>query len=1053
MAPLPTGTVTFLFTDIEGSTTRWEHQFDAMQAALARHDAILRGTIEAHGGHVFKTVGDAFYAVFASAPDALRAAIAAQQAVSAERWSADLGSLRVRMALHSGTPERRDGDYFGPPLNRVARLLSTGHGGQTLLSAATQELVRDQLPAGVELRDMGEHRLKDLIRPERVFQLLAPGLPTAFPPLKTLDYRPNNLPFQPTAFIGRERELEAVRGRLLQPDVRLLTLTGPGGTGKTRIALQVVVDLLDTFADGVWFVDLAPLNDPALVASTIAVTFGVRETGRQPLFESLKIYLREKHLLLLLDNFEQVITAAPLVADLLAAAPGLKVLITSRVALHLRGEREYATPPLPLPDRTSLPSLERLSQYDAVRLFIDRARDVNSAFSITNANAPAVAEICHRLDGLPLAIELAAARVKLLGPEGILQRLDHSLKLLTGGARDTHERHQTLRATIDWSYNLLDAQEHKVFRRLAVFAGGWTLEAAESIYGRAGEIEGDVLDVMQSLVDKSLVRHAPQAQGEPRFSMLETIHEYAMERLNLSGESAEIQARHAAYFRSRAEVAEPRLEGSEQETWLRRLDDDQGNFRAALAWSMDAHGQRDEGLALAGALVRYWHVRGYWREGAVWVKRLLDDGVQDSTTVRAKALLAAAVLEMLLYDLTSARFRVQQSLALYKQDDDAAGIANCLRVAAGIALRSTDARSSSLLYKQSLALYRKLGNRAGQALVLYGLGNVAWIKGDYALACERFNESLRLRRALDDKHGVALAINNLGCISLVQGDLHTARSLLEKSVELLRELDDRPMLAGSLNNLAGIALEQGKYERAREYAEKALAVWRAIVDASDPELCGCYGNLAESVLNLGDTAHALDLVEKALEPAFEFRNEDARATLQLTLSYIHFAGGQLEQARHACEESLRFFRKLGDPVTSARAMIALARVARNQDDTHYAFTLTTQACRLFSDAGVVLSFAPCFEQRAAAFAAINGPVDERRARLLRAVRLWARAAALREAMSTPIPAFERGDYQQALSAARSRLDESSFKTAWSEGQAMTLEHAIAYALEPTSISG
>ncbi|HSH83356.1 MAG TPA: tetratricopeptide repeat protein, partial [Herpetosiphonaceae bacterium] len=466
-------------------------------------------------------------------------------------------------------------------------------------------------------------------------------------------------------------------------------------------------------------------------------------------------------------------------------------------------------------------------------------------------------------------------------------------------------------------------------------------------------------------------------------------------------------------------------------------------------WSLDPLGQRDEGLALAGALVHYWLVRGYWREGTAWVERLLNDSVQGSRSVRAKALLAAAVLGMWLDDLTSGGFRVAQSLALYKQDGNAAGIANCLRVAAGIALRSADARSSSLFYNQSLALYRKLGDRAGHASALYGLGNVAWITGDYALARERLEESLRLRRALDDKRGVALAINNLGCISLVQGNLHTGQSLLEKSLELLRDLDDRPMVAGSLNNLAAIALEQGNYERAQEYADKAIAVWRALVDESDPVLCESYSNLAESVLNLGNTPQALELVEKALESASELTNRDTRATLQLTLSYIRFAGGQLEQARHACEESLRFFRKLGNPISSARAMIDLARVARNQGDIHYAFSLTAQACRLFSDAGVVLSFAPCFEQRAAALAAINGPVDERRARLLRAVRLWARAAALREAMGTPIPAFERADYERNLAAARAQLDEATWETAWAEGRAMSLERVIAYALEDT----
>ncbi len=506
MADLPTGTVTFLFTDIEGSTTRWEHQRAAMQAALARHDDILRAAIEAHEGHVFKTVGDAFYAVFTSAPDALEAALAAQSPLQAEAWSEDVDTLRVRMALHTGTVQQRDGDYFGPPLNRVARLLSAGHGGQVLLSHVTRELVRDYLPPGAELRDLGEHRLKDLIRPEHVFQLVAPDLPADFQPLRTLDNRPNNLPLQLTPFIGRERELEVVRERLAQPDMRLLTLSGPGGTGKTRLGLQVAADLLDTFPDGVWFVNLAPISDPALVMPTIAATLGIAEVAGQSLLDTLKWYLRDKQMLLVLDNFEQVLPAAPVVNDLLAAAPGLKVLVTSRALLGIYGEHDVAVPPLALPDLRRLPPLERLSQYEAVRLFIERAQAAKSDFAITGENAPAVAEICVRLDGLPLAIELAAARIRLLPPQALLQRLSSRLKLLTGGRRDLPARHQTLRGAIEWSYSLLDPVEQTLFARLAVFVGGRTLEAVEAVCNADGDLEVDVLDGLASLVDKSLVR-------------------------------------------------------------------------------------------------------------------------------------------------------------------------------------------------------------------------------------------------------------------------------------------------------------------------------------------------------------------------------------------------------------------------------------------------------------------------------------------------------------------------------------------------------------------
>jgi len=411
----PTGTVTFLFTDIEGSTKLWENNAPAMQAALARHDDLLRSAIEEHDGYVFKTVGDAFCCAFTTVPVALETALEIQRRLISSEWE-EIGPLRVRMALHTGAAEERDGDYFGPPLNRVARLMSAAHGAQVLLSLPAQELVRDQLPAGTSLRDLGEHRLKDLFRPERVYQLLAPGLPSEFPPLRTLDTYRNNLPLQPTPLIGREKEVSEVCDLLRHDETRLLTLTGPGGIGKTRLALQAAADLLDDFPDGTFFAQLATLTEAELLLPAVAETLGVREIGEQPLDESLKDYLSERRLLLVLDNFEQVLEAAPQVTELLAGAPGLKVLATSRTPLGLYGEKEYAVPPLSVPDVRHLPDLKSISQYDAVRLFIERAKSAKVDFELTNESAPAVAEICVRLDGLPLAIELAAARIKMLPP-------------------------------------------------------------------------------------------------------------------------------------------------------------------------------------------------------------------------------------------------------------------------------------------------------------------------------------------------------------------------------------------------------------------------------------------------------------------------------------------------------------------------------------------------------------------------------------------------------------------------------------------------------------
>ena len=464
MLKLPTGTVTFLFTDVEGSTAHWEQHRDAMRQALMRHDALVEQVVAEHDGHVVRPrgEGDSRFAVFARATDAIAAAATLQQALYAEQWPTPT-PLRVRMAVHTGEADLREGDYYGSAVNRCARLRAVAHGGQTLLSLATEQMVRGQLTRGMDLRDLGAHRLKDLQYPEQVFQLLIDGVLADFPPLATLDAHPNNLPVQRDPLIGREQEITAITELLRRPSVGLVTLTGTGGTGKTRLSFQVAADLLDDFLDGTWFVDLAPISDPDLVVTTIAHALGVKEARGQSISEALKRSLRDKHLLLLLDNFEQIVAAAPLLTDLLAATRHLKVLVTSREVLHVSSEHEYPVPPLALPDPNRLRPLERLTQYAAVALFMQRAQAVKPDFQVTSQDAPSVAQICVQLDGLPLGIELAAARVKVLSPPALLARLENRLKVLTGGARDRTSRQQTLRGAIDWSYNLLALSSRRYF--------------------------------------------------------------------------------------------------------------------------------------------------------------------------------------------------------------------------------------------------------------------------------------------------------------------------------------------------------------------------------------------------------------------------------------------------------------------------------------------------------------------------------------------------------------------------------------------------------------
>ena len=869
---LPSGTVTFLFTDIEGSTRLWEQYPEAMRVALARHDALLREAIESNDGVVFKTVGDAFCAAFPTAPKALVAALAAQRALMAEPWETGV-SLRVRMALHVGVAEERNGDYFGPPLNRVARLLAIGHGGQVLLSLPVEELVRENLPPEAGLKDLGVHRLHDLASPEQVYQVLSPNLPADFPPLKSLDRLPTNLPVQLTSFIGREKEMEAVKSLLTT--TRLLTLTGAGGFGKTRLALQVAADLLDAYPDGIWLVELAALSNPTLVPQTMASVLSLREEPDRTLLQTLIEYLKEKQLLLVLDNCEHLIDAcARLVHTLLRSCPPAAILATSREPLGIAGERTYRVPSLSPPDPSTLPTEEKdlpaiIAEYDAVRLFVERASLQQPAFTLNRQNATAVAQVCYRLDGIPLALELAAARTRALPVKEMNARLDDRFRLLTGGSRTALPRQQTLRALIDWSYDLLNAQEKVLLHRFSVFASGATLEAAEQVIGDreheqgtgsreqgiGGRQEGaaresgsneaqetvfpvtsnlspitsdEVLDLLAALVDKSLVAYEDTGAGG-RYRLLETIRQYAREKLEQSGEAAAILSRHGGYFLKLAEAAAAQLRGAEAAAWLDRLESEHGNLRAALDRSREAPDGAEAELRMAAALWLFWSMRGYLTEGRERLTAALArPEAQEATRSRAEALSGAGGLAYYQGDYASARAAFRENLSLRRSLGDQVGLANCLQNLALLDTDQSDHAAARPLYAEAVAIYRALGNRGGEGICLNNMAIIDLDEGNYAAALPLLEASLVLLEEVGNRPVHARVLNNLGAAFQGLGDLPQARARYQASLALNRELGNKSSMALSLASLTSLALQMDDLAAARLYSTEALVLCREI---------------------------------------------------------------------------------------------------------------------------------------------------------------------------------------------------------------------------------
>jgi len=774
------GLVTFLFTDIEGSSRLWESDPERMRPALARHDALVRGAVARHHGTVVKMLGDGVHAAFEDPRDAIEAIVELQLAMAAAPSDGGL-TLKIRSGLNCGVVERRDGDYFGTAVNRAARVMGAAHGGQVLLSQSVLALMHDRAPPDVSFRDLGLVRLRDLTNAEHVYQVMHPKLRAEFPALRSLEATPNNLPQQVTSIIGRDRELAEVKR--LFATTRLLTLLGAGGIGKTRVALHAAAELMEDHLDGVWFVDLAPQSDPRLVPQLVASVLGVKEDPGKSVTEALIAYVKDKRVLLVLDNCEHLLYAcAELASALLRSGARLKILAASREPMRIAGESTFPIPALAVPDARAKLNTETLQHYEATRLFIERATAANSSFEATTKNAEAIVDICRRLDGIPLAIELAAARVRALPVETIDARLSDRFRLLAGGDQTARPRQQTLRALIDWSYDLLTEPEKALLRRLSVFAGGWTLEAAEAVCTGDRLDETDVLENLTHLVDKSLV--AMDAEGS-RYRLLETVRAYAREKLDASGESETVRSRHVVDFVAFAEKVRASLNGPDQARWLARLDLERENLLAAHVFSENARDGADLGLRLVRAMGPYWFARGMPEMGLRLGAEMLDrPDTRPRTESRASALHEVG----------------WQCCHLGRYEEAATWL------------------------EESVAIARELGDRKLIGRALQPLGMATFGRGDLPTARRYFQEAVDLARDLGDKRELAAALNGLAQLHRVDGQLEPAEPLYDNAVALAREIGDRESVAVGLLNLTMVSIGRGSAQRARDMLVEVIDI-------------------------------------------------------------------------------------------------------------------------------------------------------------------------------------------------------------------------------------
>jgi predicted ATPase/class 3 adenylate cyclase/Tfp pilus assembly protein PilF len=949
MHDLPTGTATFVMTDIVGSARLWEAHRSQMRAAVIRHNELALQFLDGSSGQVLKIrgEGDSVFAVFVRAADALVAACALQAALQAEDWPPST-PLKVRIAVHSGEAELVDGDYLGDPPNRCSRLRAICHGGQILTTQVTREIVRDELPAGIALRSLGRHRLRDLRHADQVYQVEGPGLALEFPALDSFDQTPNNLPVQLTSFVGRDRELERLAE--LAPRTRLLTLVGEGGSGKTRLALQFCADQVERFPQGVWLANLGSLTSGVELVREIAAVLGVQERPDIPLAQSLVERIGGADMLVVLDNCERLIQpVAELAEVLLLACRGLKIVTTSREALRCRGEMRYPVPGLDLPDdgRSDRHTVQR---SDAVRLFVERATFSNPEFSVTDENVARIARICGRLDGNALAIELAAAHLESESLVAIERRL---FEMLGDGPRTAPERQQSVDLAIAWSYNPLPESHRLLFDRLAVFAGGWSAEAARAVTAGNGLAPDAVDRLTADLVRKSLVARSEQPDGSLRYEMHGTIRNFAWRRLSTTDALNVIEERHVQYFMSLAETAEVELKGPEQRVWLERLDRESDNIRGALH-AIQVHGLIDFGLRLTGALWRYWFMRGLTVEGVERLQQVLtltED--TDVSPARAKALHGAGTLAIYVGDLIGADAILRKAQALWLALDDEAGEKNTLNNLGIVAYQLGDYEQAKRYYTRYLDLCRALGDTWGEATGLGNLADVAYATGDLEQAAVVTTESLAIRRRVGDRSAEASSLLTLGLVAFDRGDFAAATERFETCLSAFTALKERRGIATCKRILGLVAHEQLDFTSARRLYLESLSIAQEI---------GERLALVRAYANLGRLAFDEQLPEEArqyyelLAPLVDIAiSEDVYGDVAEGAGRLAMSLGDLPTAERRLRQGLDSNRKKGNPVVIAQFAEAIAALAVAERRYGDGLVLACAAAALRSRAGTPLS--------------------------------------------------------------------------------------------------